>query len=51
VFSTGGDGFAAAFARAGDAVSVAMEAQRDLASEAWPPGSELTRQQVAALGG
>lgn len=41
VFSTGGDGFAAAFARAGNAVSVAMEAQRDLAAEPWPSGTEL----------
>jgi class 3 adenylate cyclase len=30
VFSTGGDGFAAAFARAGDAVRAAVEAQRVL---------------------
>jgi class 3 adenylate cyclase len=28
VFSTGGDGFAAAFARAGEAVAAAVEAQR-----------------------
>jgi predicted ATPase/class 3 adenylate cyclase len=33
VFSTGGDGFAAAFARAGDAVRAAVEAQRVLSGE------------------
>jgi predicted ATPase/class 3 adenylate cyclase len=33
VFSTGGDGFAAAFARAGDAIGAAVEAQRVLSGE------------------
>jgi class 3 adenylate cyclase len=33
VFSTGGDGFAAAFARAGDAVRAALEAQRVLGGQ------------------
>jgi class 3 adenylate cyclase len=36
VFSTGGDGFAAAFSRAGDAVGAASEAQRVLSAESWP---------------
>ena len=35
VFATGGDGFAAAFQRAGDALVVAVEAQRDLAAQDW----------------
>jgi predicted ATPase/class 3 adenylate cyclase/DNA-binding winged helix-turn-helix (wHTH) protein len=36
VFSTGGDGFAAAFTRAGDAVEAAAEAQAGLRAEPWP---------------
>jgi class 3 adenylate cyclase len=36
VFSTGGDGFAVAFARAGDAIAAAVDAQSALAGEAWP---------------
>jgi predicted ATPase len=36
VFSTGGDAFAAAFGRAGDAVASAREAQAALAGEPWP---------------
>jgi predicted ATPase len=36
VFATGGDGFAAAFGRAGDAVAAAVEAQVALDTEAWP---------------
>lgn len=35
VFATGGDGFAAAFQRAGDALVVAVEAQRGLAGQDW----------------
>ncbi len=35
VFATGGDGFAAAFARAGDAASAATDAQSVLAAESW----------------
>ncbi len=38
VFSTGGDGFAAAFQRAGDAVAAAAEGQLGLAAETWPDG-------------
>ena len=38
VFATGGDGFAAAFDRAGDAVQAALAAQLDLAAETWPDG-------------
>jgi predicted ATPase/class 3 adenylate cyclase/DNA-binding CsgD family transcriptional regulator len=41
VFSTSGDGFAAAFGRAGDAAAAALAAQRGLASVEWPPGLEL----------
>jgi predicted ATPase/class 3 adenylate cyclase len=36
VFATGGDGFAAAFARAGDALAAAEKARTALASEEWP---------------
>jgi predicted ATPase/class 3 adenylate cyclase len=38
VFSTAGDGFAAVFARAGNAVEAAGEAQVGLGGEAWPEG-------------
>jgi predicted ATPase len=41
VFATGGDGFAAAFARAGDALEAAAAAQTALESEAWPEGARL----------
>ena len=41
VFSTGGDGFAAAFARAGDALLAAVDAQAALADEAWPDNAPL----------
>jgi predicted ATPase/class 3 adenylate cyclase len=41
VFSTGGDGFAAAFERAGEAVAAAIAAQHGLASTEWPMGVEL----------
>lgn len=41
VFSTGGDGFAAAFQRAGDAVAAAVAAQRSLRSEVWPDATRL----------
>jgi predicted ATPase len=36
VFATGGDGFAVAFGRAGDAVAASIEAQASLAAERWP---------------
>jgi class 3 adenylate cyclase len=36
VFSTGGDGFGVAFARAGDAIAAAVGAQGALAGESWP---------------
>jgi predicted ATPase/class 3 adenylate cyclase len=36
VFATGGDGFGAAFSRAGEAVAAALAAQRALADQAWP---------------
>ena len=41
VFSRGGDGLAAAFRRAGDAVEAAVDAQRALIAEAWPPPAQL----------
>jgi predicted ATPase len=41
VFATGGDGFAAAFARAGDAVGAAVASQARLSPEAWPPGAPI----------
>ena len=37
VFATGGDGLAAAFSRAGDAVNAAHAAQGALRAERWPP--------------
>jgi len=39
--STEGDGFFVAFARTSDAIGAAVEAQRMLAAEAWPPGSTV----------
>jgi hypothetical protein len=36
VFSTGGDGFGVAFARAGDAIAAAVDTQRALAGQSWP---------------
>ena len=36
VFSTGGDGFAAAFSRASDAIAAVQRAQAELANAAWP---------------
>jgi predicted ATPase/class 3 adenylate cyclase len=41
VFSTGGDGFAVAFARAGDAIAAAVSAQRALAGESWPADATI----------
>jgi predicted ATPase/class 3 adenylate cyclase len=41
VFSTGGDGFAAAFARAGDALAAAVAAQETLLAEPWPAGAVI----------
>lgn len=41
VFSTGGDGFGAAFQGAANAMNAALVAQRSLASERWPEGVEL----------
>jgi predicted ATPase/class 3 adenylate cyclase len=38
VFATGGDGFAAAFGRAGNAVQAALAGQAALAAESWPTG-------------
>jgi predicted ATPase/class 3 adenylate cyclase len=39
IFSTGGDGFSVAFARAGDAIAAAVDAQFALAGEPWPTGT------------
>ena len=36
IFATGGDGFAAAFARAGDALRAALDTQLALTLETWP---------------
>jgi predicted ATPase/class 3 adenylate cyclase len=36
VFATGGDGMAAVFGRAGDAIAAAVAAQRAFENEAWP---------------
>lgn len=41
LFSTGGDGFAAAFPRAADALGAAIEAQLQLAVETWPDETTL----------
>jgi predicted ATPase len=41
VFATGGDGFAAAFGRAGDGLSAAWRAQEGLAAESWPEGASI----------
>jgi predicted ATPase len=42
VFATGGDGFAVAFARAGDAAAAAIEAQAALAAQTWPEGAAIS---------
>ncbi len=39
MFSTAGDSFAAAFARAGDALGAAVDAQAALTAEGWPDGA------------
>jgi predicted ATPase/class 3 adenylate cyclase len=41
VFATGGDGFAAAFGRAADAVAAAIDAQAALSAESWPPEAAI----------
>src|SRR3954470_24908754 len=42
VFATGGDGLAAAFARAGDAIRAAVAAQAALLTETWPPDVSMS---------
>ena len=42
VFATGGDGLAAAFTRAGDAVRAAVAAQAALLAETWPDGVSIS---------
>ena len=51
VFSTGGDGFAVAFARAGDALAAAGEAQAGLAARALAGGCADQGPDGAAYGG
>ena len=41
IFSTSGDGLAAAFARAGDALWAAIDAESDLGGEQWPQGAAI----------
>ena len=41
MFSTGGDGLAAAFARSVDAVAAASQAQAALTSELWPENAPV----------
>jgi len=41
VFSTGGDGFGAAFARADEALGAAGDAQAALGAEVWPEGAPI----------
>jgi predicted ATPase len=41
IFSTSGDGFAVAFARAADAISAAVDAQLALDSEGWPSNAVI----------
>src|ERR1700758_4220879 len=41
VFSTGGDGLAAVFARSGDAVAAASQAQKALTHEPWPDDAPI----------
>jgi predicted ATPase len=41
VFATAGDGFAAAFSRAGDALAAAAAAQVGLSEEQWPAGAAI----------
>jgi hypothetical protein len=41
VFSSSGDGFAAAFSRAADAVIAAVESQKELQSEPWTDGPPI----------
>jgi predicted ATPase/class 3 adenylate cyclase len=41
VFASGGDGFAAAFERAGAGLGAALAAQSQLGAEVWPDGAEV----------
>jgi len=41
VFSTGGDGFGVTFARSGDALAAAADAQEALGVEPWPDGAGI----------
>ena len=41
VFSTGGDGFAAAFARAGDGLACARDAEVAFVGEPWPDDASI----------
>jgi hypothetical protein len=50
VFTTAGDAFSVAFARAGDAVGAALEAQLGLVSERWPVDDELVQLSAGVIG-
>jgi predicted ATPase/class 3 adenylate cyclase len=50
VFATGGDGFAAAFARVRDALSAGTSAQAALQAEPWPTGARLQVRMAAHTG-
>jgi predicted ATPase/class 3 adenylate cyclase len=41
VFATGGDGFAAGFSRASDALTAALAAQSELSNEPWPDEAQI----------
>ena len=41
IFATGGDGFAVAFNRVGDALAAAVAAQEELGVESWPAGASI----------
>ena len=41
VFATGGDGFAAAFRRAGDALEASLRIQQQLIAESWPDAAPI----------
>ena len=41
IFATGGDGFAVAFNRVGDALAAAVAAQEELGVESWPEGASI----------
>jgi predicted ATPase len=50
IFATGGDGFAAAFSRVGEALATAEAAQAMLRAESWPEGVEIRVRMAAHTG-